>query len=58
MQPTNLLTFLSTSMREFTTPSFPVFMYDGQGNYAVRTMGEVSSPFIADSFFHIATCYA
>lgn len=44
------------SMREFTTPSFPVFMYDGQGNYAVRTMGEVSNFFIAHSFFHIAAC--
>ncbi|EAW13576.1 cytidine deaminase [Aspergillus clavatus NRRL 1] len=31
-------------MREFTSPSFPVFMYDGQGNYVVRTMGEASSP--------------
>lgn len=38
------------SMREFTTPSFPVFMYDGQGNYTVRTMGEVSTPFITYSF--------
>lgn len=28
-------------MREFTTPSFPVYMYDGQGNYTVKTMGEV-----------------
>jgi cytidine deaminase len=33
-------------MREFTPPSFPVFMYDGQGNYAVRTMGEL----LPDSF--------
>jgi cytidine deaminase len=30
-------------MREFTTPSFPVYMYDGEGNYTVKTMGEVTS---------------
>ncbi|KAJ5963164.1 Cytidine deaminase [Penicillium waksmanii] len=29
-------------MREFTTPSFPVYMYDGEGNYTVKTMGEVN----------------
>lgn len=31
------------SMREFTTPSFPVYMYDGEGSYTVKTMGEVSN---------------
>lgn len=30
-------------MREFTTPSFPVYMYDGEGGYKVMTMGEVFS---------------
>lgn len=29
-------------MREFTTPSFPVYMYDVDGNYTVKTIGEVS----------------
>ncbi|KAJ5369479.1 Cytidine deaminase [Penicillium cosmopolitanum] len=33
-------------MREFTTPSFPVYMYDGEGNYTVKTMGEL----LPDSF--------
>ncbi|PYI07430.1 cytidine deaminase [Aspergillus sclerotiicarbonarius CBS 121057] len=28
-------------MSEFTTPSFPIFMYDGEGNYALTTMGEL-----------------
>jgi len=28
-------------MREFTTPSFPVYMYDIDGKYTVKTMGEV-----------------
>ncbi|KAJ9285448.1 hypothetical protein DTO021C3_6972 [Paecilomyces variotii] len=28
-------------MREFTTPSFPVYMYDGDGNHTVVTMGEL-----------------
>lgn len=28
-------------MREFTTPSFPVYMYDADGAYTVKTMGEV-----------------
>lgn len=32
------------SMREFTTPSFPVYMYDADGAYTVKTMGEVSHP--------------
>lgn len=31
------------SMREFTTPSFPIYMYDGEGGYKVMTMGEVFS---------------
>jgi hypothetical protein len=30
------------SMREFTPPSFPVYMYDVDGNYTVKTIGEVS----------------
>ncbi|KAJ5808951.1 Cytidine deaminase [Penicillium riverlandense] len=29
------------SMREFTTPSFPVYMYDGDGKHTVMTMGEL-----------------
>ncbi|KAF7713409.1 Uncharacterized protein PECH_001583 [Penicillium ucsense] len=33
-------------MREFTTPSFPIYMYDGQGNYKMKTMGEL----LPDSF--------
>ncbi|KAJ5112069.1 Cytidine deaminase [Penicillium argentinense] len=33
-------------MREFTTPSFPVYMYDADGNYTVKTMGEL----LPDSF--------
>ncbi|OOF92917.1 hypothetical protein ASPCADRAFT_210150 [Aspergillus carbonarius ITEM 5010] len=28
-------------MSEFTTPSFPVFMYDGEGDYILTTMGEL-----------------
>lgn len=28
-------------MREFTTPSFPVYMYDAESGYKVMTMGEV-----------------
>ncbi|EHA21418.1 hypothetical protein ASPNIDRAFT_50782 [Aspergillus niger ATCC 1015] len=28
-------------MSEFTTPEFPIFMYDGEGNYTLTTMGEV-----------------
>ncbi|CAI7624507.1 unnamed protein product [Penicillium manginii] len=31
-------------MREFTTPSFPIYMYDGEGNYTVKTMSEVNPP--------------
>lgn len=30
-----------SSIREFTTPSFPVYMYDADGAYKVMTMGEV-----------------
>ncbi|RJE26537.1 cytidine deaminase [Aspergillus sclerotialis] len=33
-------------MREFTTPSFPVYMYGGDGNYVLKTMGEL----LPDSF--------
>lgn len=29
------------SIREFTTPSFPVYMYDANGSYKLKTMGEV-----------------
>ncbi|KAJ5827806.1 APOBEC/CMP deaminase zinc-binding [Penicillium robsamsonii] len=36
----------SYSIREFTTPSFPVYMYDGEGNYKVMTMEEL----LPDSF--------
>ncbi|PWY65288.1 cytidine deaminase [Aspergillus sclerotioniger CBS 115572] len=28
-------------MSEFTTPAFPVFMYDGEGDYILTTMGEL-----------------
>ncbi|PWY69470.1 cytidine deaminase [Aspergillus eucalypticola CBS 122712] len=28
-------------MSEFTTSEFPIFMYDGEGNYTLTTMGEV-----------------
>ncbi|PKY00185.1 cytidine deaminase [Aspergillus campestris IBT 28561] len=28
-------------MREFATPSFPIYMYDKDGNYTVTTMGEI-----------------
>ncbi|ODM15940.1 hypothetical protein SI65_08781 [Aspergillus cristatus] len=31
-------------MREFLTPSVPIYMYDGQGGHIVKTMGEVFSP--------------
>ncbi|KAF3387399.1 hypothetical protein F1880_001431 [Penicillium rolfsii] len=37
---------ITVSIREFTTPSFPVYMYDGEGNYTVKTMGEL----LPDSF--------
>ncbi|KAJ5086279.1 Cytidine deaminase [Penicillium alfredii] len=33
-------------MREFTTPSCPVYMYDGEGQFTVKTMGEL----LPDSF--------
>ncbi|KAJ6142563.1 hypothetical protein N7471_002016 [Penicillium samsonianum] len=33
-------------IREFTSPSFPVYMYDGEGNYKVMTMEEL----LPDSF--------
>ncbi|KAL1980900.1 hypothetical protein VTN96DRAFT_3357 [Rasamsonia emersonii] len=33
-------------MREFITPSFPVYMYDVDGNYTVKTIGEL----LPDSF--------
>ncbi|KAL2005237.1 hypothetical protein VTN00DRAFT_2447 [Thermoascus crustaceus] len=33
-------------IREFTTPSFPVYMYDVDGNYVVKTMEEL----LPDSF--------
>lgn len=31
-------------MREFLTISVPIYMYDGQGGYIVKTMGEVFIP--------------
>ncbi|KAL2869041.1 cytidine deaminase family protein [Aspergillus lucknowensis] len=31
-------------MRDFTTPSFPVFRYDADGNYTLKTIGEVRLP--------------
>ncbi|KAJ5761857.1 uncharacterized protein N7511_005239 [Penicillium nucicola] len=33
-------------IREFTTPSFPVYMYDGEGKYKIMTMAEL----LPDSF--------
>ena len=33
----------TTSIREFTTRSFPIYMFDGEGTYKVKTIGEVSS---------------
>lgn len=30
------------SMREFTPPSFPIYMYDRDGEYKITTIGEVS----------------
>ncbi|KAJ5248638.1 Cytidine deaminase [Penicillium chermesinum] len=33
-------------IREFTTPSFPVYMYDADGAYTMKTMGEL----LPDSF--------
>ncbi|KAB8079650.1 cytidine deaminase-like protein [Aspergillus leporis] len=33
-------------INEFTTPSFPVYMYDSEGNYAMKTMREL----LPDSF--------
>lgn len=29
-------------MKEFTTPSFLLYMVDGEGSHVVRSMGEVS----------------
>jgi cytidine deaminase len=29
-------------MREFTPPSFPIYMYDKDGEYKVVTIGDVS----------------
>jgi hypothetical protein len=37
------------SIREFTSPSFPVYMYDGEGNYKVLTVEEVSFFYISSS---------
>ncbi|KAJ6190087.1 hypothetical protein N7519_000108 [Penicillium mononematosum] len=36
----------SSFIREFTSPSFPVYMYDGEGNHKVMTMEEL----LPDSF--------
>lgn len=36
------------SIREFTPPSFPVYMYDADGAYKVMTMGEVSIPLLVN----------
>ncbi|KAE8145791.1 cytidine deaminase-like protein [Aspergillus avenaceus] len=33
-------------LNEFTTPAFPVYMYDSEGNYQVKTMQEL----LPDSF--------
>ena len=30
-----------TSIREFTSSSAPIYMYDAQGGYVVKSMGEV-----------------
>lgn len=34
-----------SSIREFTGPQFPVYMYDGEGNHKVMTMDEVSGAY-------------
>ncbi|CAK38443.1 hypothetical protein CBS63078_10684 [Aspergillus niger] len=40
-------------MSEFTTPEFPIFMYDGEGNYTLTTMGELlPSSFGPSDFTH------
>lgn len=35
------LLMFCNSMREFTPPSFPIYMYDKDGNYKVATIQEV-----------------
>ncbi|KAJ6130993.1 hypothetical protein N7523_001453 [Penicillium sp. IBT 18751x] len=44
--PTCLIWTDGLSIREFTTPSFPVYMYDADGAYKVMTMSEL----LPDSF--------
>ena len=34
---------MHVSIREFTGPSFPVYMYDADGNYSVKTTSDVRS---------------
>ncbi|CAG8000688.1 unnamed protein product [Penicillium nalgiovense] len=41
-----LLDLFGYSIREFTSPSFPVYMYDGEGNHKVMTREEL----LPDSF--------
>lgn len=42
---TNQITLITvTSMSEFTDPSVPVYMYDREGGYRMKTMGEVFFP--------------
>lgn len=43
---------VGNSIREFTTPSFPVYMYDVDGNYVVKTIEEV---WICTFFLYIYT---
>lgn len=41
------------SMREFTTPDFPIYMYDKDGNYKISTIEEVRLLFPSSLFFTI-----
>lgn len=38
------------SMREFTTPTFPIYMYDKDGEYKVATIGEVCLPYLVGMY--------
>ncbi|CAP92774.1 Pc16g01040 [Penicillium rubens Wisconsin 54-1255] len=45
-------------IREFTSPSFPVYMYDGEGNHKVMTMEEVGFlSFFSFLFGYISVLY-
>ncbi|CAG8885720.1 unnamed protein product [Penicillium egyptiacum] len=44
-------------IREFTSPSFPVYMYDGEGDYKVMTLEEVSFFSFFSFFLDISVWY-